>query len=89
MLLTQDPHEMRLETFRPGDATITVTRGDTVRVLIVEVRHARLLRSHLSRYPPPRAPRASNSRSSPPAIIAASVTTNALLTEVAAFRRST
>jgi hypothetical protein len=36
--LTEDPHEMRLETFRPGDATITVTRGDTVRMLIVEVR---------------------------------------------------
>jgi hypothetical protein len=36
--LTLDPQDMRLETFRPGDATIVVTRGDTVRMLIVEVR---------------------------------------------------
>lgn len=36
--LKRDPHVMRLETFRPGDSTISVTRGDTARMLIVEVR---------------------------------------------------
>jgi peptidoglycan hydrolase-like protein with peptidoglycan-binding domain len=36
--LLYDPHFMQLETFRPGDATITVARPDVVRMLVVEVR---------------------------------------------------
>lgn len=39
--LTNDPHIMRFETLRPGDATITVSRVDLVRMLIVEVRQDR------------------------------------------------
>jgi hypothetical protein len=39
--LTREPHIMQLETFRPGDATITVARPDVVRMLIVEVRQDR------------------------------------------------
>ncbi|MBV9931511.1 MAG: hypothetical protein JO013_11275 [Alphaproteobacteria bacterium] len=38
ILLTHDPHVMRLTTFHPGDASITVTRLNTVRILLVEVR---------------------------------------------------
>ena len=41
MALTNDPHIMRLETFRPGDASITVSRPDVVRELFVEVRQDR------------------------------------------------
>lgn len=36
--LTKDPHFMRLEAFRPGDATITVRKADVARMLLVEVR---------------------------------------------------
>jgi hypothetical protein len=39
--LTKDLHVMRFETFRPGDATITVSRPDVVRILSVEVRQDR------------------------------------------------
>lgn len=39
--LKNEPHVMRLETFRPGDATITVSRPDAIRMLIVEVRQDR------------------------------------------------
>jgi hypothetical protein len=40
--LTQEPHVMRFETFRPGDASIAVTRGDILRLLLVDVRAAAL-----------------------------------------------
>jgi len=37
--LTQDPHNLRLELFRPGNATITVMRADAqIKQLVVEVR---------------------------------------------------
>ena len=42
VLLTRDPHAMRFETFRPGDATIFVRRTDTARILFVDVRADRL-----------------------------------------------
>lgn len=39
--LTNDPHIMRLESFHPGDARISVSRPDMTRTLFVDVRQDR------------------------------------------------